>query len=584
MPTIGIDLGTTNSLAVAFIDGKSTLIPNTFGEFLTPSVVGLSEEGEILVGRSAKERLITHPALTTSLFKRHMGTDKETKLGKKSFLPEELSSFVLRQLLEDAGKFLGEAVTEAVISVPAYFNANQRSATKMAGSLSGVTVERLVNEPSAAALACRNWDQDETFIVLDFGGGTLDVSVVEAFDNVVSICSISGNNFLGGVDFDHAIATAVCEKFDLDMNSLPKQEYQILMKAAETAKIELQNKSESLVAATVQNKEITFPLTNDNLLQLSMRVLERLKKPIQSAVRDSGLGISDIDKCILVGGSCHMPIVQNYLSSLLRVPVADSSDLDKTVVMGLGAYVGIKQRTGSVKDLVLTDICPFSLNVGVHNHENPGKPLSFTMIARNTALPTSHTERFWAIELGQTAMHLQVSQGEELYSDENAPLGKIDIKIPYNKSEHEQVDVTFTYDINAILAVQAEAVSTGVKEQLIVTGNKLPFSDQQVEKYIKNVQNIKLAHHGRMEFLLEKAKRIYVESGEDTKYYMREVVASLEKLGKAGSIRKANKTMDEIDAYLSDIEKGMRSGGSIFNSKPAFLRLLRGGMDNDEFE
>ncbi|MCL2421925.1 MAG: Hsp70 family protein, partial [Defluviitaleaceae bacterium] len=567
----------------AFIDGKSTLIPNSHGELLTPSVVGLTEDGQIIVGKSAKERLITHPTLTASLFKRHMGTDHKIKLGKKEFLPEELSSLVLRQLLEDAANFLDEPVTEAVISVPAYFNANQRAATKIAGTLSGVTVERLVNEPSAAALACRNWDKDETFIVFDFGGGTLDVSVVEAFDNLVNICSISGNNALGGTDFDQAIVTAVCEAYGLNEAKLPKQDYNILLKAAENAKVELQNNDESTVTATIQNKKIAFPLNGSKLYHLSQDIFDRIKNPIRAAVQGSGLEVSDIDKCILVGGSCHMPIVQEYLNSLLRVPVTDSDDLDRIVALGLGTYVGIKQREGSVKDLVLTDICPFSLNIGVHNEADPTKTLSHTMIARNTALPTSRTEPFFTIQPGQTEIGCPISQGEGMYSDTNTQLGKVTIKVPYNKTANEQINVTFTYDINAILAVQAESVSTGAKEQLILTGKNAFVSDAQIEKYVESIQRLKLAHHERIDFLLEKAKRIYEEADEYQKHHMKEIVIALENLRKGGSMRKAHKALDEIDTHLSDIDKSM-GGDDIFNNKPAFLRLIKGGVDDGDLD
>jgi len=581
MITVGIDLGTTNSLVAAFIDGKSTLIPNTHGEFLTPSVVGLDENGDILVGQSAKERLITYPELTTSLFKRHMGTDMKIKLGKKFFSPEELSSFVIRQLLEDAKNFLGEDIDEAIISVPAYFNAKQRTATKLAGALSGVKVERLVNEPSAAALACRNWDEDETFIVFDFGGGTLDVSVVEAFDNVVNICSISGNNFLGGTDFDHAIAEAACNEYGIDIKKLSTQDYQILLKAAESAKIELKNNNEAEVLATVNGKKIVFPLTNNTLYQLSTEIFERLKKPIQASVKDSGLGASDIDKCILVGGSCHMPIVQNYLSSLLSVPVANSGNLDHVVALGLGTYAGIKQREGDIKDLVLTDICPFSLNIGTHNESNPAKLLSHTMIQRNTALPTSHTEPFYTIRHGQTVVDFEISQGEEFYADANTKLGKVSVQVPSNMKEFERVDITFTYDINAILAVQANVVSTGAKKQLILSEKGLFTSDDQLEKYLETVQGLKLAHHKRIDFLLEKSKRIYTEIDEHLKPHMRDIIISLERFSKTGSIRKANKGLDEFDEYLAMIEKNMR-GNDIFKDKPAYLRLLENARSDDD--
>ena len=498
--------------------------------------------------------------------------------GKKTFLPEELSSFILRQLLDDAQKFLGEPITEAIISVPAYFNANQRAATKLAGKLSGVKVDRLINEPSAAALACRNWNDDETFIVIDFGGGTLDVSIVEAFDNVINICAVSGNNFLGGIDFDQAVANAVCTEYDIDMAALSNYEYQILLKAAEFAKIQLGYNDESVISVTLQGKRIEFPLTGNDFFHLSQQILERLKKPIQLAVQDSGLSVSDIDKCILVGGSCHMPIVQDFLNSLLRVPVTYSEEADKIVALGLGTYAGIKQRVGEVKDLVLTDICPFSLNIDVYNEANPAKSFAYTMIPRNTVLPTSRLERLYTVQPGQTKIRLQISQGEEMYADDNIFLGKLDVKVPRNKKDIEEVDVTFTYDINAILAVQAKVISTGEQYQLILAGKGLSVSESQLEVYIKNIQNYRLAHYERIDLIRERTKRIYTEIHEDLKPLMQEIVQSLDKMGTSGSIRKVIKRLDEIEKYLDELEKNL-DGTDIFNDMSTFLRLIQGDLD-----
>ena len=585
---VGIDLGTTNSLVTAFIDGKSILIPNAYGEVLTPSVVSLTEKGDIVVGKAAKDRLVSSPDMAAAVFKRKMGKDTKIKLGKKSFLPEELSSFILRQLLADAETYLNRPIAEAIISVPAYFGATQRAATKMAGSLSGAKVERLVNEPSAAALACRDWDRDETFVVIDFGGGTLDVSIVETFDNIVNVCAIAGNNFLGGVDFDHAIAEAVCKENDLDMAALSAHEYQILLKAAETAKIALEDVGEAVISINMLGKPVEYTLTDHNLFFLSQSILERLKKPIQAAVRDSGLSIRDIDKCILVGGSCKMPVVQDFLSSLLRVPVTYSQDTDKVVAQGLGTYVGIKQRAGEVKDLVLTDICPFSLNISVHNRDNPQKPLTQTMIPRNSALPTSRTSAFFTVEPGQTTIEVLVNQGEEIYAADNTELGKINVQVPLNRKEHEQIDVTFTYDINAILAVQVKVPSTGKQYQLMLAGKGLDIPENQLNKYVQNIQNFKLAHYQRLDLLRERAKRIYAEVGEDAKAFMQSVTLGLENMDGLGSIRKVSQTLDEMEEYLDQVESGL-GGDDIFNNMPVFLRLIKSPKDwgeglNDDWD
>ena len=577
MAVVGIDLGTTNSLVTAFVNGESKIIPNPHNQLLTPSVVSLSDDGNIIVGSAAKDRLISSPKLATSLFKRQMGTEKQIKLGNKTFLPEELSSFILRQLIKDAENYLNEPVTEAVISVPAYFNANQRAATKVAGSLSGVKVERLINEPSAAALACRNWDKDETFIVIDFGGGTLDVSIVETFDNIVNICAIAGNNNLGGIDFDIAIAADVCSVNGLDMEQLPDSEYQALLKASETAKIQLQDDNEAHISVTLSGTRYEYVLTGNRLFQLSQRIIESLKKPIQRAAKDSGLGLADIDKCILVGGSCNMNLVRDYLSSLLRVDVTYSQDTDKIVALGLGTYVGIKQRISDVKDLVLTDICPFSLNVGIHNYSDPSRSITSTLIPRNTALPASRTSQFWTVELGQQQIRLQINQGEEYYAADNTQLGELNITVPLNKTANEVIDVTFTYDINAMLLVQAKVVSTGKEYSLTIAG-KGAMEGRQLERYAKTIQSLKLAHYERMDLLLERAKRMYTEVDETSKPHMQSILNALTQINKDGSIRKVSARLDEIEAVVDEIEEGLKDS-DIFHKTPVFLRVIKGGAD-----
>lgn len=579
MVVVGIDLGTTNSLVAAFIDGKSVLIPSSHGEYLTPSVVSQTNNGEIIVGSAAKDRLVSNPGSAASLFKRQMGKEKKIKLGSKNYKPEELSSFVLRQLISDAEKYIGEPVTEAVISVPAYFDANQRAATKLAGSLSGVKVERLVNEPSAAALACRQWEKDEIFIVIDFGGGTLDVSIVEAFDNIINVCAISGNNSLGGIDFDLVIAADICAANDIDIHSLPATEYQALLRAAEIAKIRLEEDDDINISVLLMGKKVEYTLTGNALFHMSKRVFERLKKPIQLAVQDSGLTIADIDKCILVGGSCRMPIVRDFLSGLMRVPVTYSQDADRLVAQGLGTYVGIKQRVGQVKDLVLTDICPFSLNIGSHNPAQPSKMINSIMIPRNTALPVSRTNTFYNVDIGQTKVGFPINQGEAIYADDNTKLGELNVSVPYNKKSHEAMEATFTYDINAMLLVQVKVVSTGKEYQLALAGKGLTIPEHQLEKYVKDIQKVKLAHIQRMDLLLERAKRIYTEVGENLRPSMQSIVLALESVNTSGSIRKANDKLDELEEVLGDIEKNL-NGSDIFNKMPVYLRLIK--REHDE--
>ena len=553
---VGIDLGTTNSVVSVFKDGETILIPNEYGDVLMPSVVGLDANNELIVGKVAKERLVLVPDLTTSLFKRKMGQDVKVKLGEKEFLPEELSSFVLRKLIVNAELFLGEKIEEAVVSVPAYFNSKQRAATKKAGQLAGIKVERLVNEPSAAAIACLNEDEDEDdiFIVFDFGGGTLDVSIVEHFDNVIHICSISGDNFLGGRDFDSAIFRAFCDENDLLENKLSKGQQQTLLRVAEEAKIALQTQEEVELKVVIDDKMLRMNLTNEKLSQLSTHIFRRIRKPIAKAIKDSDLEGEDISKLILVGGSCEMKIVQDYLRQLLRIPVVSYSDVDQIVAKGLGTYVGIKQRSQEVKDLVLTDICPFSLSIGALDHME--RYVSAIMIPRNSVLPTSITKRFSTSQIGQKMVDLNIYQGEEMYADDNLPLGKLQVEVPLNMSRREKIDITFFYDINSILAVKAKIVATSEVFSYVLDGDGLEVKGAESKKYLEQHPNIELkfAQHKRQTFLLEKAKRIYAESNTEFKFFVEILISKIESALEISSLRKLNEILVECERLLEAVE------------------------------
>ncbi|MBQ0136318.1 MAG: Hsp70 family protein, partial [Oscillospiraceae bacterium] len=319
MAIIGIDLGTTNSLVAAFRNGKSELIPNSFGEFLTPSCVGLDDDGEkILVGKIAKDRLISHPNLTVSSFKRFMGTDKKIIVGERVFTAPELSSFVIRQLKDDAEAYLGEPVDEAVISVPAYFDDNGRNATKMAGELAGLRVERIINEPSAASLAYRkDADEDATFLVCDLGGGTFDVSVVDAFDNIIEITSVAGDNHLGGDDWNIAIAQYFCDENNLKVDELSNETKAIILKQAEMCKIALNTSEPVIMSVSIGEDTYMASLTNKKLVEISAGLFKRIEQPIRHALYDASMTVKDIDYVVMVGGSSKMHTVSKYIEQLV---------------------------------------------------------------------------------------------------------------------------------------------------------------------------------------------------------------------------------------------------------------------------
>lgn len=551
MAVIGIDLGTTNSIAVVFRNGEVEMIPNSFGEYLTPSVVTI-ENNELIVGKIAKQKLVTNPENTTSLFKRDMGTNKTIKLGKNKYLPQELSALVLKQLINDAEKYLNEKVEEVVISVPAYFNAKQRRATKLAGEIIGVKVDRLINEPSAAAIACHE-DEFETFVVFDFGGGTLDVSVVDCFENVVSICSIAGNNQLGGIDFDKAIAMHFCQQNKIDYNSLLRAEKESLFLAAERVKIALQDNEEATMSLSIRGKLYSVKITNEILSLISKPILDEIREVIRRAVKDSGFVPSDIDRMIMVGGSSYMPIVRDYLEKLLKIPVESAEDIDYMVAMGLGKYLGIKQRCSEVKDLVVTDICPFSLSTPIVNESDSSKPLAKVIIPKNTVLPSSRTVTLQAYRRGQNNISISVYQGEEMYENDNILLGHTKVKIPRNYKENEQFNITYSYDINSMLYVEVEIISTGEKNVFIIGDDKKLESIKEGNQLnaIKEI-SIKLNSNPEYEACIERARRIYKELSPELKRMLQERMESLEIMYKdcVNNIQKKREIVEEMDRLL----------------------------------
>ena len=577
MAVIGIDLGTTNSIAVVFRNGEVEMIPNSFGEYLTPSVVTI-ENKELIVGKIAKQKLVTNPENTTSLFKRDMGTNKTIKLGKNKYLPQELSALVLKQLINDAEKYLNEKVEEVVISVPAYFNAKQRRATKLAGEIIGVKVDRLINEPSAAAIACHE-DEFETFVVFDFGGGTLDVSVVDCFENVVSICSIAGNNQLGGIDFDKAIAMHFCQQNKIDYNSLLRAEKESLFLAAERVKIALQDNEEATMSLSIRGKLYSVKITNEILSLISKPILDEIREVIRRAVKDSGFVPSDIDRMIMVGGSSYMPIVRDYLEKLLKIPVESAEDIDYMVAMGLGKYLGIKQRCSEVKDLVVTDICPFSLSTPIVNESDSSKPLAKVIIPKNTVLPSSRTVTLQAYRRGQNNISISVYQGEEMYENDNILLGHTKVKIPRNYKENEQFNITYSYDINSMLYVEVEIISTGEKSVFIIGDDKKLESIKEGNQLnaIKEI-SIKLNSNPEYEVCIERARRIYKELSPELKRMLQERMESLEIMYKdcVNNIQKKRDIVEEMERLLDVF-------GSIseFNESDIFSDF---GIDDNSIE
>ena len=557
MTILGVDLGTTNSLAVVYKEGKPVLIPNAFGEYITPSAVSILD-GKIVVGKLAKERLITHPECSASLFKRNMGTDVTYTLDKKEYDAATLSSFIVKQLIEDAQNYLHEEISEVVISVPAYFNARQRQDTKRIGELLGVKVERLINEPSAAAIACHMDDEYETFVVFDFGGGTLDVSVVDCFENVISINAISGNNHLGGTDFDRAMAEYFCLKNGLNYNVLDSSFQQSILRACEQAKIKLSTQSVVEVSLVHLNKNYNCIFDENVLFNITHSLLESCKNVIGKAVKDSGFSAGELDSLILVGGSSQMPVLQHYLSDALNIPVLKEENMDSLVVLGLGKYIGIKQRDENIKDLVVTDICPFSLSTSTYNEQNPDLELLTVLIPKNSVLPTSKKMTLRTVHKGQTKVNISVFQGQAMYAKENLFLGQAFIHVPRNMHDYESFDLIYSYDINSMLYVEAIVHST--KEHYIFRvskGDLLEKVDASVR--LDSIKEVSLAlyQNNEVDALLARIERIYKEVDEETQEYLMRLHADFTKDMDTliNNIQKRNRLIHQVSRILDQIEE-----------------------------
>lgn len=557
MTILGVDLGTTNSLAVVYKEGKPVRIPNAYGEYVTASAVSILD-GKIVVGKLAKERLITHPECSASLFKRNMGSDVTYTLDRKEYDSATLSSFVVKQLIEDAQNYLHEEISEVVISVPAYFNARQRQDTKRIGELLGIKVERLINEPSAAAITCHMDDEYETFVVFDFGGGTLDVSVVDCFENVISINAISGNNHLGGTDFDRAMAEYFCLKNELNYKILDSSFQQSILRTCEQAKIKLSTQNVVEVSLVHLNKNYNCIFDENVLFNITHSLLESCKNVIGKAVKDSGFSASELDSLILVGGSSKMPVLQHYLSDALNIPVLKEEHMDSLVVLGLGKYIGIKQRDENIKDVVVTDICPFSLSTSTYNEQNPDLELSTVLIPKNSVLPTSKKMTLRTVHKGQTKVNISVFQGQAMYAKENLFLGQAFIHVPRNMHDYESFDLIYSYDINSMLYVEAVVHST--KEHYIFRvskGDVLEKVDASVRlDSIKEV-SLGLYQNNEVDALLARIERIYQEVDEETQDYLMklhtEFTKDMESL--INNIQKRKRLINLVSRILDQIEE-----------------------------
>ncbi len=489
MAIIGIDLGTTNSLAACWRDGRLELIPGEDGNVLFPSAVGYVEGEGFLVGAAAKERLLTNPGDTVASFKCFMGTAKEYRLGSRMYTPMELSAMVLERLKRNAERVLQEEVEEAIVTVPAYFNDKQRSDTKKAAQVAGLRVERLINEPSAAALAYRMavGEEDRTLIVFDFGGGTLDLSYVECFDNVIEIVAVAGDNHLGGDDIDRAIQSHFCKVNGLVEEKLSLEELARIRNLAEQSKCALSASGQADMGLTVGGRVCRAQLNEDILFEICMPLFGKMKQLFLHLLEDADSRVSQIDDLVMVGGSSRLGVVKRFLSELLGKEPVVLDETDRVVALGAGIYAGIRRRGEEIRDMLLTDVCPFTLGIGIRNRSGQDKNILSPMIERNSTLPASCRNRFVTTSDYQREILVKIYQGEEYYVDDNVYLGEVAIEVALKPAGQAWVDVQFTYDINGILHVSVEN-EMGERRQILLANQAL--SEEELERYSKELEKI----------------------------------------------------------------------------------------------
>ncbi|MCL9660579.1 molecular chaperone DnaK [Paenibacillus hunanensis] len=549
---IGIDLGTTNSCVAVMEGGEAVVIPNPEGARTTPSVVGFKKDGERIVGETAKRQSITNPDRTISSIKRHIGTDYKVQIDDKNYSPQEISAMILQKLKSDAEAYLGQTVTQAVITVPAYFNDSQRQATKDAGKIAGLEVLRIVNEPTAAALAYGlEKSEDQTILVYDLGGGTFDVSILELGDGFFEVKATSGDNHLGGDDFDQVIIDYLVSEFKKDQGvdlSKDKAAVQRLKDAAEKAKKELSGvmtTTISLPFITVVDgvpQHLEVNLTRAKFEELSADLVERTLAPTRRAIQDSGLSASEIDKIVLVGGSTRIPAVQEAIKKLTGKEPHKGVNPDEVVALGAAVQAGV--LTGDVKDVVLLDVTPLSLGI-----ETAGGVFT-KMIERNTTIPTSKSQVFSTYADNQPSVEIHVLQGEREMAAGNKTLGRFMLgDIPAAPRGVPQIEVTFDIDANGIVNVSATDKGTGKSQKITITSSS-GLSDEEVERMMKDAELHAEEDRKRKETVEVK------NSADQLIYQVEKTIKDLGEKADAGEVEKANAAKDKLKATLEgeDVE------------------------------
>ena len=576
---IGIDLGTTNSCVAVMEGGKPVVVANTEGARTTPSIVAFSKNGERLVGEPAKRQAVTNADKTISSIKRHMGTDYRATIDDKKYSPQEISAMILQKLKADAEGYLGESVTEAVITVPAYFNDAQRQATKDAGKIAGLDVKRIINEPTAAALAYGlDNEKEQKIMVYDLGGGTFDVSIIEIGDGVIEVLATSGDNRLGGDDFDQKITDYMIAEFKaaegVDL-STDKMALQRLKEAAEKAKKELSSATTTninlpFITATAEGpKHFDMNLTRAKFDELTHDLVERTATPVQNALRDAGITASELGQVLLVGGSTRIPAVQDKVKQLTGHEPSKSLNPDECVALGASVQGGKLAGDAGAGDILLLDVTPLTLSIetmgGVATH----------LIERNTTIPTKKSQVFSTAADNQSAVDINVLQGERQFAKDNKSLGQFRLDgIPPARRGVPQIEVTFDIDANGIVNVSAKDLGTGKEQHITITAGS-NMSDEEIEKAVKEAAQFEAEDKKRKEAidarndadsLVFQTQKALDEVGdkvdESEKATVQADIDALKEL-----VEKSNPeamTDDEVSAIKAAQEKLMQSAQNVF--------------------
>ncbi len=559
---VGIDLGTTNSL-VSYWDGQAPrLIPNTLGEVLTPSCVSVDGDGTILVGRAARERLQTHPECTAAVFKRYMGSDKVILLGQRDFRPEELSALVLRSLKEDAETALGEPVTEAIITVPAYFSDAQRKATRAAGQLAGLRVERLLNEPTAAALAhgIHLRGSESRFLVFDLGGGTFDVSVLDLFEGVMEVRATAGDNMLGGEDF----VLCLVERF-FEHNQLPRALksdaifMQRLIARAELAKRALGDGPAATIRIAHGDAEYAMEVDEPAFEEMCKGLLARLRNPVERALRDANLRIAELDNIVLAGGATRMPIARRLVARMFgRFPSCDINP-DEVVALGAAVQAGLKMRDAALDEVVMTDVSPYSLGIEVAMQLGDGSMSAGhfdAIIERNTLVPVSRVKRYYPVADYQRELEMQVFQGEARLAKDNIRLGCLKVPLPHALRDDCGIDVRFTYDVNGLLQVEATLEKTQQMHALVIEGNPGLLTEQEIAERFVSLSALKIHPRDQLEHrtLLARAERLYQQLRGGEREWFGSQILAFEQVLNSQDARLIGPRRKEFETMLDQVE------------------------------